>query len=232
MSLTKATNTVIQTNTVIGDRIESLTLENRHIIDGVIGIEKLAANANTGIASANIDIVQANLTSLIVDDTTLHNVRTFSGNVLVNADFTMGLHTSPFVKMDNVRRHVTVVGNVDVTTGWLSTAMEPSMANQVSNIDHANSVYLANDFITFTSLTANIKQAFVNTNTSVNTANVFFIGSPFTPTTSNNIFITIDGLNQSNVHWVFNSGNNTIQFKDATMVSDLEFYVRAWHSLV
>jgi len=112
--------------------------------------------------------------------------------------------------------------------------------NVVSDNSSANPD--ANDFNTFTSLTANINQvqdnvtagaaliSFINTNSSINSANVYFVGSPTTPSTANNITVTIDGVTQSQDQWVLNSGNNTVQFTDSALQSGLEIHIAAWHT--
>jgi len=115
-------------------------------------------------------------------------------------------------------------------------------ANDEITFTQLTSDFQANDFITYTQLNANINVvsgnveaggnlvSFINTNSSVNVANVFFIGSPTTASTANNITVTIDGLTQSQDQWVLNGGNNTVQFTDSALQSGLEIHIVAWHA--
>lgn len=102
---------------------------------------------------------------------------------------------------------------------------------------------LSNDYITHTQLQANINLvsgnaeakgnlvAFVNTYSTVDSTNTFYTGTPITTSTANNIFISLDGINQSQSNWEFNAGNNTISFTESSLTSGLELHMIVWHSL-
>lgn len=67
-----------------------------------------------------------------------------------------------------------------------------------------------------------------NSNISLGTSNVFFIGSTINPTNNNFIKIYLDGVKQPESEWIYNSGNNTVQFVDANIVAGLTVEIDAW----
>ena len=94
---------------------------------------------------------------------------------------------------------------------------------------------VANVFATFVRLNANINvlqdnvntvqgnvtnsiilEPFMNVNTATGTSNVFFTGKNIT-TDDNVMTVTLDGVVQSNLEFVYHHSNDTIQFKDASI---------------
>lgn len=72
--------------------------------------------------------------------------------------------------------------------------------------------------------------AFNNTNTSSGTSNVFWIGSTTVAASQDRVSVYLEGIKQPKEEWQFNSGNNTVQFRDAAIVGDLIVDITAWHS--
>lgn len=101
----------------------------------------------------------------------------------------------------------------------------------------------ANDFATWTGITANLDVVqdnvdslsstinaipWTNSNTST-TSNVYFIGAPGTIENENSIYLSFGGVVQPETEWSFNSGNNTIQFNDASMPTGEPVVIQAFY---
>ena len=133
-------------------------------------------------------------------------------------------------------RHLSanLLGNVDaVQSNVLSVT-----ANVYDTYIQLSLEYKANDWATFEYLNANIEalQSAVNVVASSNnitvpstivtqstgTTNVFSLGSLVGVITEKHVLVYTDGLLQPNVYWIFNSVNNSIQFKDATFPAGVE----------
>lgn len=122
------------------------------------------------------------------------------------------------------------------------TRTQDYQANDEITFTQLTSDLQANDFITFTQLNANINVvsgnteargnllSYVNTNSSIDTANVYFIGSPNVPSTANNITVTIDGITQSQDQWQLHGGNGTVQFNESVLQTGLEVHIVVWYA--
>lgn len=110
-------------------------------------------------------------------------------------------------------------------------------ANDFTTFDTAR----ANDYATFEHLNANINvvsgnvdsMAGVNLHSFYNTystsgSNVFFLGSISASPDANHVSLYLDSVFQPQAEWVYNSGNNSVQFKDSTLASGLDFTSVNW----
>ena len=151
----------------------------------------------------------------------------------------VGILTAANIKYDGADLHVSITDNVNTLTTNINTLdanADAIEARRVANV----TVMHSNDFVTFTRLNANINTVsdnvdaitgggtlslpFQNTNTSVGTSNVFFIGKDVT-NQSNITYVTLDGVFQTSDDYVLHTSNETIQFKEASIPSGVVFTV-------
>lgn len=151
----------------------------------------------------------------------------------------VGILTAANIKYDGADLHVSITDNVNTLTTNINTLDANADAIEARR-DTNVTVMHSNDFVTFTRLNANINTVsdnvdaitgggtlslpFQNTNTSVGTSNVFFIGKDVT-NQSNITYVTLDGVFQTSDDYVLHTSNETIQFKEASIPSGVVFSV-------
>tara|TARA_Y100000034_G_C6907825_1_gene421829 strand:- start:672 stop:1031 length:360 start_codon:yes stop_codon:yes gene_type:complete len=114
-----------------------------------------------------------------------------------------------------------------ITTQVISSnaATEPKLAN-----DSVGTRQLIDGSVTLDKLAGNsVFTPFTNTSASSGTSNVFFIQGPEAPLSADYVFVNYDGVVQPQQEWVYNSGNDSIQAKDATFAAGITVDITAWY---
>jgi len=109
--------------------------------------------------------------------------------------------------------------------------LKASNANQIVDVGIPATDTVATDMLQAASVTkAKLATAAVIkiVNSAVSSgSNVFALGAGATPLVTSKLMVLADGIYQGNSHWVYNSGNNTVQFKDASVPSGINVYTEA-----
>lgn len=232
--VTQVTGTVLANVTIEERHIANNALNTQHFINGAITADKLAANANT-------TAVQANLTALISGNTEFTVSKTFQQDVIVQGNLyvegsTVTFNISTLVVEDkNIQLNhngtnssaegsgLQVTGTSNILLTNLTYVAASNTRMRLANTDTANTT-AQDDILTVRSLWGYQLRRRTNTNISLASSNVFFIGGT-TPTDAANIEISTDGLVQPNTAWIFNSGNNTIQLTEPSFPANISVHI-------
>ena len=227
--VTQVTGTVIANVTIQEQHIANSSLNTQHYIAGSITADKLSANAN-------VVYVQSNLTALISGNTEFTASKTFQQDVIVQGNLfvegnSVTLNVATYVVQDNnivinangtnalaEGAGIQVSGTSNVLLSNFYYAVSSNTRFRLANTDIANTT-AQDDIVTVKSLWGYQVRRRVNSNISISTSNVFFIGGS-TPISAN-IEVSTDGLVQPDSAWVLHTGNNTIQLTDPTFPSNV-----------
>jgi len=222
--------------TVNGDQTivdsTSLTVEDRMIMlnEGATGspssdVGILFNRGNQGNAAFFYD--ESAKTFTVADTQDPPSNTSLSAVTLSN--IAVGLLAASNITYTGTDVHVSMTDNVAAlqaridANSTFATAVE---ARRVTNV----AVAASNDFVTYTSLNANINVVsgnvvastemtpFTNVNTALGTSNCFFVGRDIT-SHANIAVVSLDGITQGNTEFVYHLSNDTIQFKDASIPS-------------
>lgn len=193
-----------------------------------------AGNLSVGILSATTiqDATSISSTEFTQNGATLNDLISSNVDGAISSVNDTNLTTSRALVSDGSGK----IAVSDVTSTELShldgvsSAIQTQLNAKISTTDSAS-----NDFVTFTRLNANINVVqdnvsalsgsltvtpFVNVNSSVGTSNVFFVGKD-TSQDSHILTVSLGGVIQSNLEFVYHHSNNTIQFKDSSIPSGI-----------
>jgi len=162
-------------------------------------------------------------------------------------DYTTYTQITNDYRANDVVTYLAAMAN-DLTTFNSAKANDFSTYNQLGTEYKANDyatyiAAMANDYNSYLSLTANLNVlqdniasigATINvipwTNTVTSTSsNIYFVGAPGTIPGAEYVSIFLGGVAQPENEWVLNTGNNTIQFIDTTMIEGEYIIINAFY---
>ncbi len=163
MALTRITTSSISSNSISADKMQNAAIQARHFQTGTITLDLIEANANVAAAeirlNANINVVSSNVDGITTGIDTVHaNVVAAEANVVL------------------------VRSNVDSLGTFANTNLDTK-----ANVSATLFLARANDFATFTHITANLDIV------QDNVANIIDGTTPFTGAITMNDDLTIQG---------------------------------------
>jgi len=209
---------------------QSVTIEGDLVVIGnssVVGSNNISLNDS-------ILLLANNQTGAPAVDSGIMVNRGSSANVAAYWDesedvYTVGFTNTPANSTIIIGTGTSLTTRLDIVDARIITNDNAAMATQGNVNSLSTAVNTVTDNVnTVSGNVANGMRPLYNTEVSSG-SNVFGVGTA-TPTNSSNITAYADGVMQPTpAEWIFNSGNNSIQFTDATVASGITIDIQAWY---
>lgn len=204
-------------------------------LGGFTGANTAITNLVTGLTGSNTNI-SSNDTDILNLVNGLEGANTYALSVtsnvgLSNVAVTTAFHANDYITYSRINANLNAVSsNADAKVDKSGDTMSGNLnmgSNYITNLaDPINAQDAATRAYALTLLGASIVPTYV-TNTSTGTSNVIALTN--SPADINKISVALNGVVQAPTDdWIFNSGNNSIQYTVASLPSGLVSVIQAW----
>ena len=208
------------------------------VLGGFTGANTAITNLVTGLTGSNNNI-SSNDTDILNLVNGLDGANTYALSVtsnvgLSNVAVTTAFHANDYITYTRINANLNAVSsNADAKVDKAGDTMSGDLnmgSNYITNLsDPINAQDAATRAYALSLLGASIVPTYV-TNTSTGTSNVIALTN--SPADINKISVALNGVVQApTADWIFNTGNNSIQYTVASLPSGLVSVINAWDTL-